>query len=112
MSDPLLVDSGFRDYLRGALMRAHGERLAYYNRALNWALFAAIAVAAAAFCYGFYAKRDSPMEAELKQRAAKDFIMARIGLYQAEARRAAAQADLLTDLPTGAAPEFREMFEL
>ena len=112
MDEPRLIDSGFRNHIHHTLRLSHAERLAYYNQILNISIFGALVVGAAAFCYSFYRKRDSPTEEIKKQRDLKDFVMQRISAYQAHARQKAVREDMLTDLPTGATPAFREMFEL
>ena len=112
MDEPRLIDSVFRNHINHTLRLSHVERLAYYNQILNASIFGALAIFIFAFCYIFYRKRDSLTEESKKQRELKDFVMQRISAYQAHARQKAARADMLTDLPTGATPAFREMFEL
>jgi uncharacterized membrane protein YgdD (TMEM256/DUF423 family) len=112
MDEPRLIDSVFRNHIHHTLRLSHVERLSYYNQILNYSIFGTLAVFVFVFCYSFYRKRDSPTEERKKQRDLKDFVMQRIGAYQAHARQKAVSAELLTDLPTGATPAFREMFEL
>jgi hypothetical protein len=114
MSDsvPRLIEAHFKNYLSGALRESHKNRVSFYQYTMNISALAVLLSGLVFILYTCYHNKLSPEEKEAKRIHDEASIISKIRFYQEQSITDASQRSKITDLPTGTAPEFREMFNL
>lgn len=111
-SVPRLIESHFKNYLGGALRESHNNRISFYQHTMNISVTAFILSGLIFILYTCYHNKLSPEEKEAKRIHDEASIISKIRFYQEQSITDASQRTRITELPTGTAPEFREMFNL
>jgi len=109
---PRLIENNFKHYLRGALQASHTTRISFYYYVLNISIFVIFSIGLGVTLYTCYHYKPSPEEKNNRRIRDEAAILSKIRYYQVQSRTDASQKTRITDLPTGTAPEFREMFDL
>lgn len=109
---PQLIEDNFKNYLHKSLQTSHNIRLSFYYNVLNISVFFIFSGLLGITLYICYTNKLSPIEKNNKRIRDEAEILSKVRFYQQQSRMDASQKTRITDLPTGTAPEFREMFEL
>lgn len=111
-SAPRLIENNFKQYLRSALQASHNTRISFYYYVLNIGIFVLFFIGLGITLYTCYHNKLSPEEKNNRRIKDEAEILSKIRYYQIQSRTDASQKTRITDLPTGTASQFKEMFDL